>query len=65
MGALLHLKHGEGKRISLHYCVTDLISTGKPSLSLPLPPTSQIKAKRGNPRAVWSLLHCTCHYSSL
>lgn len=29
MRALLHGKHGEGKRIRLHYCVTDLISAGK------------------------------------
>lgn len=29
MRAPLHFKHSEGKRISLHYCVTDLISSGK------------------------------------
>lgn len=61
MGALLHFKYGEGKRISLHYCVTDLISTGK--LSLFLPQTSSHQGKWSNLRAVWSLLCCTCHYS--
>lgn len=34
MGALVHFNHGEGKRISLHYSVTDLISSGKRSRSL-------------------------------
>lgn len=33
MGAMVHFNHGEGKRISLHYSVTDLISSGKRSLA--------------------------------
>lgn len=32
MGALLHFEHSEGKRISLHHRVTDLMSTGRLSL---------------------------------
>lgn len=67
MGALLHFKHGEGKRISLHYCVTDLIYTGKLSLSLSLSPSnpSKIKANGGICGLCFIVIITTVHYEEM
>lgn len=55
MGALVHFNHGEGKRISLHYSVTDLISSGNRSRSL-----SQLRPLTSRQKGGGGLLSVHC-----
>lgn len=61
MGALVHFNHGEGKRISLHYSVTDLISSGNRSRSLSQLRPLTSRQKRGGESIISALLCCACH----
>ncbi len=63
MGALLHFKHGEGKRIRLHYCVTDLISTGK--LSLSLKPLRSRQMEESESSVVTALLYLSLQFTMM
>lgn len=61
MGALVHFNHGEGKRISLHYSVTDLISSGNRSRSLSQLRPLTSRQKGGGVSIISALLCCACH----